>query len=150
MSWDISAFPLQDPSFPTACPDLENLFPFALPPSVSLPPSLSLCPSLSLSLSLFVETHEYHKGRFIGELQYKPSVFTSTKSKSLCLLRDLEEAASRLRLWVISRSNQTEHSWKQKHNTAKLSELWAHIISCCPWGNFLFCVQEPQEICFEG
>lgn len=48
--------------------------------SLSLPPCVSLPPSLSLSL--FVETHEYHKGWFIGELQYKLSVFKSAKSKS--------------------------------------------------------------------
>lgn len=34
MSWDISAFPLQDPSFPTARPGLENLFPLLLPSSL--------------------------------------------------------------------------------------------------------------------
>lgn len=45
--------------------------------SLSLPPSVSLPPSLPL----FVETQEYHKGWFIGELQYK--LFKSAKCNSL-------------------------------------------------------------------
>ncbi len=51
MSWDISAFPLQDPSFPTARPGLENLFPLSLSLSLSLSlPPYFLPSSLSLSV----------------------------------------------------------------------------------------------------
>lgn len=52
---------------------------------LSLPSSLS---NAVLSLSVFVETDEYHKGWFIGQLQYKLSVFKSSKGSSLCLLRN--------------------------------------------------------------
>lgn len=104
MSWDISAFPLQDPSFPTARPGLENLFP--LPLSLFLPPSLppSLC--LPSSLTLFVETHHYHK---------RP-VYRRTTIPAQCLQgrEERESAPSEkrpfFRSWVCSNVSEREDS----------------------------------------
>lgn len=71
-------FLYKTPLFPRLVQVLRICFlSLCLPPSVSLPPSL------------FVETHEYHKGWFIGQLQYKLSVFKSAKSKGMYLLRNL-------------------------------------------------------------
>lgn len=93
MSWDISVFPLQEPSFPTARPGLENLFPLPL----FLP-----------FLRLFVETHEFHeRAAFTAEPQCKFSVFKGAKGE----LRFLSGGKiSTLRSRVIS--NQTD-LWKQ-------------------------------------
>lgn len=85
------------------CPETFLLFLYKTPLFPRLVQVLRICflwLCLPSSLSLLVVTHEYHKGWFIGQLQYKPSVFKSTKSKSPCLLRNLLQGTSRQRLWV--------------------------------------------------
>lgn len=130
MSWDISAFPLQDPSFPTARPGLENPFPLSL----SRSPSCSLPSSLSLVLCLCLWTPQRLVYRRTA--QCKPSVFKSTKSKESLpsekpLGGNMQAKVSELLLfilfffpvaWMKSRIHRNKQT--DKHTP----------LSCCPEG----------------
>lgn len=124
MSWDISAFPLQDPSFPTARPGLENLFP--------LSPSLCLWRDMNTT-----------KGWFTMQAQC-----LHERKKSRSLLRILQEGISRLRSRVTSKSNRGLWKQTQKHCRVEWT-FQAYIVGCCPGGTSCFLVlSSPANDCF--
>lgn len=117
----------------------------------SLSTSLPLAPFLPRCLLLPLVRSRRHmnntKGRFIGEIQCKFSVFAGAKEQE-CLSAENPPGGNiqTRRLWAISGLNQTEDSWKQTRNKAKLSELSRHMLQVAVLGEFpvLWCFHQKQ------
>lgn len=123
--------------------------------SRSLSTSLPLAPFLPRCLLLPLVRSRRHmnntKGRFIGEIQCKFSVFTGAKEQE-CLSAENPPGGNIQtgRLWAISGLNQTEDSWKQTRNKAKLTELSRHMLQVAVLGEFpvLWCFHhKPMIVC---
>lgn len=121
--------------------------------SRSLSTSLPLAPFLPRCLLLPLVRLRRHmnntKGRFIGEIQCKFSVFAGAKEQE-CLSAENPPGGNIQtgRLWAISGLNQTEDSWKQTRNKAKLSELSRHMLQVAVLGEFpvLWCFHHKRMI----